>query len=102
MKKTGHSKLESGFQKDVLNFLRKEVGGHWIKIHVSSYQLEGEPDIVGVKDGHFYAFELKQGSYQPTPLQLHKLDLINKNGGTAKVIRTLEELRECLGLTDIS
>jgi Holliday junction resolvase len=98
MMKPGLSKKESDFQKDVLQYLRKEVGGHWIKIHVSSYQLEGEPDIVGVKDGHFYAFELKQGSYQPTPLQLHKLDLINKSGGTAKVIRSLEEVRECFEL----
>jgi len=97
MKQTGHSKKESQFQKDVLNYLRKEVGGHWIKIHVSSYKLEGEPDIVGVHQGHFYAFELKQGNYQPTELQLYKLNQININGGTAKVVRSIEELRDIFG-----
>ena len=87
------NKLERKFQKDVLFFLRKVVGGHWIKIHASAYQLEGEPDIVGVYNGKFYAFELKQGKYQATELQLYKLEQIRKAGGIAEVIRDLDQLR---------
>jgi penicillin-binding protein-related factor A (putative recombinase) len=86
-------KLESKFQKDVLYFLRKVVGGHWIKIHASAFQLEGEPDIVGVYNGRFYAFELKQGTYQPTDLQLFKLEKIREAGGIADVIRDLDQLK---------
>lgn len=86
--------LESAFQKKVLKYLREEVGGYWVKIHVSSYQLEGEPDIMGCYKGKFYAFELKQGNNTTTPLQDYKLEQIRKNGGTAMVIRSLDQLRK--------
>ncbi len=99
MKKTGLSNIEtseSKFQKKVLMFLRKIVGGHWIKIHASSYQLEGEPDIVGCFEGQFFAFELKQGNYQPTALQLYKIERINEAGGIAIVARSIEDIEEAL------
>jgi Holliday junction resolvase len=84
--------LESEFQKRVIAYL-KSIGAYVIKIHVSSYQLEGEPDIVCCYKGKFYAFELKQGS-KLSELQKIKLELIRESGGVAMVVRSLEQLEE--------
>lgn len=86
--------LESAFQKKVLKYLREKVGGYWVKIHVSSYQLEGEPDIMGCYQGRFYAFELKQGKNTTSELQEYKLGKIAENGGVALVVTSLEQLKE--------
>lgn len=79
--------VESKFQDQVLHFLRTKVGGYWIKIHVSAYQSKGEPDIVGVYKGQFYAFELKTDNYQATDTQREKLRRITLAGGVAMEIR---------------
>lgn len=84
--------LESTFQTKVIDYL-KSIGAYVIKIHVSSYQLEGEPDIVCCHKGRFYAFELKQESTL-SKLQEIKLELIRESGGVAMEIRTLDQLKE--------
>lgn len=84
--------LESAFQTKVIKYLN-DIGAYVIKIHVSSYQLEGEPDIICCFKGHFYAFELKQGSVL-SALQETKLELIRESGGVAMEIRDLEQLRQ--------
>jgi hypothetical protein len=84
--------LESAFQTKVINYL-KSIGAYVIKIHVSAYQLEGEPDIICCYKGRFYAFELKQGS-KLSELQEVKLGLIKESGGVAMEIRTLKQLKE--------
>lgn len=84
--------LESTFQNKVIDYL-KSIGAYVIKIHVSSYQLEGEPDIVCCYKGKFYAFELKQGS-KLSELQKIKLELIRKSGGVAMELRSIEQLKE--------
>ena len=84
--------LESAFQTKVINYL-KSKGAYVIKIHVSSYQLEGEPDIICCYQGKFYAFELKQGS-KLSELQRVKLELIRNSGGVAMEIRSIEQLEE--------
>lgn len=84
--------LESAFQTKVINYL-KSIGAYVIKIHVSSYQLEGEPDIICCHKGKFYAFELKQGS-KLSDLQKIKLELIKQSGGVAMEIRSLEQLKD--------
>lgn len=84
--------LESAFQTKVIDYLQG-IGAYVIKIHVSSYQLEGEPDIICCHKGRFYAFELKQGS-KLSELQKIKLALIRESGGVAMEIRTIEQLKE--------
>ena len=84
--------LESAFQAKVIDYL-KSVGAYVIKIHVSAYQLEGEPDVICCHKGKFYAFELKQGS-KLSAIQEIKLALIRQSGGVAMEIRTIEQLKE--------
>lgn len=87
-------KKESAFQEEVLQYLRTNVGGYWIKIHVSSYQSEGEPDIVGCYNGRFYAFELKTIVGKPSKLQEYKLGQIRGAGGTALVVNDLQQIKD--------
>jgi Holliday junction resolvase len=84
--------LESAFQTKVINYLHS-IGAYVIKIHVSSYQLEGEPDIICCHKGKFYAFELKQGSVL-SDLQKIKLELIRESGGVAMEVRSIDQLKE--------
>lgn len=87
-------KLESKFQAQVLRWLEENVGGHWINLVISALHKKGEPDIIGVKDGRFYAFELKVKNKKPTKLQKHKLEKIKQNGGIAMVIRNICQLEK--------
>lgn len=90
---------EGGFQSKVLRYLNFEVGGYWIKIHGSSFQSQGEPDIVGCFEGRFYAFELKRpdGKGRLSPKQKIKLSQIRREGGTGMMIDDMNQLREIFG-----
>ena len=93
--------VESKFQAKVLKFLREKVGGYWINIHVSAYQSKGEPDIVGVYKGKFYAFELKTKNYKSSSTQKEKLRRINLAGGVAMEVRDIEQLKELFNIQDV-
>lgn len=86
---------ETRFQNKVLAFL-KQKGGYWIKIHVSSFQSKGEPDVIGVYKGRFIAFELKRpdGKGRHSKLQEYKLAKINEAGGVGMFIESMEELED--------
>lgn len=95
MPKTGAKKHESDFQAKVLEYL-KTRGGYWTKVHVSAYQSQGEPDIIGCYMGAYVAFELKVDDNETSALQEFKLADITSNGGYACAPRTLEEIKEVL------
>ena len=90
--------LESAFQKKVIDYIESR-GGYKIKIHVSSYQTEGEPDVVCCYRGRFCAFELKQGSTL-SDLQKIKLELIRKAGGIALEVKTIEDIAKVFDAID--
>ena len=87
--------LEGAFQTKVLRYLNS-LGGHWIKIHASSFQTTGEPDVVGCYQGRFYAFELKRpdGKGIASNKQLMKLSKIRRAGGVAMIIDDMDKLKE--------
>lgn len=92
---------ESDFQKKVLEYLNAK-GGHWIKIHVSSFQSEGEPDIVGCYKGLFVAFELKNpnGKGIVSKMQVYKINHIVENKGFAIATNDLGEIKFALNWID--
>lgn len=97
MKKTGRNKkdLESSFQREVIQLI-ESMGGYVIKIHVSAYQSQGEPDLVCCYKGRFIAFELKVDGNKPSALQLEKIHDIQKAGGIALPIYNINEIKEIL------
>ena len=94
---TGKDKkeAESRFQKKAKELIESK-GGYTIKIHVSAYQSEGEPDLVCCYKGKFVAFELKVDNNKPSKLQLEKIKEIQAAGGIAKAVWSLEEIEETL------
>ena len=90
--------LESAFQKKVIDYIESR-GGYKIKIHASSYQTEGEPDIVCCYKGRFCAFELKQGS-KLSDLQIIKLEMIRKSGGIAMEVKDINHIKEVFDRID--
>lgn len=90
--------LESAFQKKVLDYIESR-GAYKIKIHVSSYQTEGEPDVICCYKGRFCAFELKQGS-ELSGLQEIKLELIRESGGVAMEVRDIKQIAEAFDKID--
>jgi hypothetical protein len=63
-------------------------GSRFIKIHVSDYQGEGEPDLLGCVRGMCCAFEVKEPDEPPRPLQSAVLKLWQRSGACVGVVET--------------
>ena len=57
------------------------------------YGTAGIPDIIMCKNGRFYAFEVKTEDGKPTKLQEATIRKILACGGTAAVVRSVDEVR---------
>ena len=90
----GHKK-ESSIQDDIINYL-KSVGAYVVKVHVSSYQTQGTPDVLCCYKGHFIAFELKVPGETASELQEYRIEQIQKAKGYACVADSLEKVKEVL------
>lgn len=63
------------------------------KEHGGMYGTAGIPDIIACIGGRFYGFEVKTGAGKPTKLQEAVMRKINAAGGTALVVRSVDEVR---------
>ena len=100
MKTTGaktksKSDLEATFQREAIELI-ESMGGYPIKIHVSAYQSQGEPDLVCCYKGRYVAFELKVDNNKPSKLQLEKIEDIKRAGGIALPVYSINEIKETL------
>lgn len=94
MKQTGTRK-ESHFQSKAIELI-KNLGGYVIKIHVSAYESQGEPDLVVCYLGKFIAFELKVDGNTTSKLQEYKINKIQQAGGIAKAVYCLKDIEDTL------
>lgn len=82
-------KAETRLQQRIRKELIKAVGGKWIKIHGSSFQEAGQPDIIGCVEGQMYGFEVKLPFVgRPSALQLETLDEWRQEGAIACIVET--------------
>lgn len=58
--------------------------------------IAGMPDVLAVKDGQLYAFEIKLPKNKPTPLQLRRHEELTQHGAKVFVTHSLDELMEQL------
>lgn len=93
--KKSKSELEAAFQKEAIELI-ESMGGYVIKIHVSAYQSQGEPDLVCCYEGRFVALELKIEGNKPSALQLEKIQDIKRAGGIALPVWSINEIKETL------
>jgi len=83
---------EKSIQNAVMKYLRSQEGW-WVKI--SDRFVAGIPDIIGCLNGRFFSIELKRPrGERPTALQMHNMELINKAGGRAVWVKSLQEVKD--------
>lgn len=58
------------------------------------YGTAGIPDVICCLHGNFLAFEAKVPGNKPTKLQESTIRRINESGGVARVVYTMDEVRE--------
>ena len=63
------------------------------KEHGGMYGTAGIPDIIACIDGRFFAFEVKTPVGKTTALQAATIRKILACGGTAAVVRSVDEVR---------
>lgn len=85
------SQPESRIVRVILAHLRAS-GAFCFKVHGSEYMMAGLPDIVGVRDGRFFGFEVKTPIGKASERQLYVLDLIKGAGGIAGVVRSVADV----------
>ena len=68
---------------------------YW-KEHGGQYGTAGIPDIIVCYKGRFYGLEAKVGRNKPTRLQEATIEQIKRAGGTAAVVRSVDDVKAVL------
>lgn len=91
--------LESKFQSDILDYLNKQPGFFAFKLHEGPYMKSGIPDVLAVKDGRLYAFEVKRpfNMGKPSELQLEQIEKLRAAGAVAEVVTYVAEVAQLIG-----
>lgn len=90
---------EKYFQTKILDYLKtlKDDGVRsmfWKEASGFGYQISGLPDICGIINGRFYAFEVKRPLLgKVTPVQEKRIEEIRAAGGVAEVVCFVEEVK---------
>jgi len=77
----------------IRNYLKTVPHCFFWKEHGGKYGTAGIPDIIACIEGHFFGFEVKTDKGKPTVLQEATIRKILKSGGTAAVVRSVDEVR---------
>jgi hypothetical protein len=84
---------ESDIVKAILRYLKSIPGCFAWKEHGGMYGTAGIPDVICCYHGRFYGFEAKTDTGKPTELQKATIRKILAAGGTALVVRSVDEVR---------
>lgn len=87
---------EKDIVQSILRYLKAVPHCFAWKTHGGMYGTAGIPDIIACIDGRFFAFEVKTAIGQVTPLQETTIRKILAAGGTAAVVRSVDEVRAIL------
>lgn len=80
----------------IMRYLKTVPNCFCWKEHGGMYGTAGIPDIIACIDGRFYGFEVKTERGKPTKLQEAAIRKILAAGGTALVVRSVDEVRAAL------
>ena len=84
---------ESDIVKAIIKYLKTVPGCFCWKEHGGMYGTAGIPDIIACINGLFFGFEVKTEDGKPTKLQEATIRKILAAGGTALVVRSVDEVR---------
>lgn len=84
---------EQSIQKKIIDYIN--TIGYCVKI-VSATR-SGVPDVIACINGRFYAFEVKRSEKEDaSELQKYNIALIEKAGGSAHVVYSVEQVKEII------
>ena len=86
--------LESTIQSKILKYLRKIPNTYTMKL--SDRWTSGYPDVLHIKDGRAYFFEVKTPTGKKQPLQIFTIAELRKAGAQAHFVTSLEEVKKAL------
>lgn len=84
--------LEQQIQKKILDYLKHE--GWFFK--AITCNKNGVPDIIGVIEGRLIALEVKRLGNKPTKIQQYQIEQIQKAGGLAAVVTSVEDVKKVI------
>ena len=87
---------EADIVKAIMKYLKTVPGCFCWKEHGGMYGTAGIPDIIACINGHFFGFEVKTEIGKPTKLQEATIRKILTAGGTALVVRSVDEVRTAI------
>ena len=87
---------ESDIVKAIMKYLKTVPGCFAWKEHGGMYGTAGIPDIIACIGGRFFGFEVKTEDGKPTKLQEATIRKILAAGGTALVVRSVDEVRAAI------
>ena len=85
--------LEKDIVAKIRNYLKTVPNCFFWKEHGGQYGTAGIPDIIACINGHFCGFEVKTDVGKPTKLQEATIRKILAAGGTAVVVRSVDEVK---------
>lgn len=80
----------------IMKYLHSLDGCYCFKEHGGRYGTAGVPDIICCCHGRFVGLEVKTATGRTTALQDLAIRDINQAGGTAAVVRSLDEVKRLL------
>ena len=87
---------EADIVKAIIKYLKTVPECFWWKEHGGMYGTAGIPDIIACINGRFFGFEVKTEDGKPTKLQETTIRKILAAGGTALVVRSVDEVRTAI------
>ena len=87
---------EKDIVQSILRYLKAVPDCFAWKTHGGMYGTAGIPDIIACVNGRFFAFEVKTATGKVTALQKATLQKILASGGTAEIVRSVDEVRAIL------
>lgn len=86
---------ETKIKADILKMLRREFPQVWVYKSADKFTA-GIPDLLCCAAGDFIGLEIKRPGKGADPIQQFCINAINKSGGYATVVRSVEEVRQIM------
>ena len=93
---------EADIVRSIQRYLKTVPRCFFWKEHGGMYGTAGIPDIIACINGRFFGFEVKTATGKTTGLQDAAIRKINEAGGTAVVVRSVEEVKTVLEAAGLS
>ena len=87
---------EADIVRAILRYLKTVPNCFCWKEHGGMYGTAGIPDVIACIGGRIFAFEVKTEEGKATALQESVLRKIQKCGGNAAIVRSVEEVKRML------